>query len=126
MSSWVRRGRATRRSTTKDRASGDRHRTHHRGRPRDIGVAEQPLGWWGRDRTARMDDPPNALGTYERAELDRLRIEVAELRMDRELLKNQRPSSSWRTQPAHLRSPWRRPGLGRDCTSIVKSHVTAG
>ena len=34
-----------------------------------------------------MDDPPDALDVDERAELDRLRREVAELRMDREFLK---------------------------------------
>ena len=34
-----------------------------------------------------MDDPPSALDTDERAELERLRREVAELRMDREFLK---------------------------------------
>ncbi len=66
-----------------------------------------------------MDDPPNALGTYERGELDRLRIEVAELRMDRELLKNQRPSSSWRTRtrasPITLETAGLRPGLHLDC-----------
>lgn len=34
-----------------------------------------------------MDDPPPALDADERAELDRLRREVTELRMDREFLK---------------------------------------
>lgn len=34
-----------------------------------------------------MDDPPSALDTDERAGLERLRREVAELRMDREFLK---------------------------------------
>ena len=34
-----------------------------------------------------MDDPPPALDINDRAELARLRQEVAELRMDREFLK---------------------------------------
>ncbi len=36
---------------------------------------------------ARIDHPPGALDVDERAELDRLRVENAELRMDREFLK---------------------------------------
>ena len=35
---------------------------------------------------ARMDDPPGALDLDERAELERLRREVQELRMDNEFL----------------------------------------
>ena len=41
----------------------------------------------GRGRAARMDDPPGALDIDERAELERLRAENAQLRMDREVLK---------------------------------------
>ncbi len=36
---------------------------------------------------SRMDDPPGAIDANERAELERLRRENAELRMDREFLK---------------------------------------
>nr|WP_141823107.1 transposase [Humibacillus xanthopallidus] len=54
---------------------------------RDIGVGEQLLGRWVAIERSRMEDPPDALDINERAELDRLRREVAELRMDREFLK---------------------------------------
>ena len=55
---------------------------------REIGVGEPLLGHL-RDRPerAREDDPPPALDVDERAELERLRVEVAELRMDRAFLK---------------------------------------
>ncbi len=36
---------------------------------------------------SRLDDPPDALDVTERAELERLRRENTELRMDREFLK---------------------------------------
>ena len=54
---------------------------------REIGIGEQLLGRWVAMERARDDDPPPALDVDERAELERLRIEVAELRMDREFLK---------------------------------------
>jgi transposase len=54
---------------------------------REIGVGEQLLGRWVAIERARDDDPPSALDVDERAELERLRVEVAELRMDREFLK---------------------------------------
>ena len=54
---------------------------------RDIGVSEQLLGRWVAIERSRMDDPPEAVDASERAELERLRREVAELRMDREFLK---------------------------------------
>lgn len=54
---------------------------------REIGVGEQLLGRWVAIERARMDDPPPALDLDERAELERLRRENAELQMDREFLK---------------------------------------
>ena len=54
---------------------------------RDIGVGEALLGRWVAIERSRMDDPPEAMDVNERAELVRLRREVAELRMDREFLK---------------------------------------
>ena len=53
----------------------------------EIGVGHQLLGRWVAVERARMDDPPVAVDVDERAELVRLRREVAELRMDREFLK---------------------------------------
>ncbi|MBC9958333.1 transposase [Yimella sp. cx-51] len=50
---------------------------------REIGVGEQLLGRWVAIERSRMDDPPAAIDADERAELIRLRREVAELRMDR-------------------------------------------
>ncbi len=54
---------------------------------REIGVGEQLLGKWVAIERSRMADPPPAIDADERAELERLRREVAELRMDREFLK---------------------------------------
>ncbi len=60
---------------------------------REIGVGEQLLGRWVAIERSRMDDPPPAVDADERAELERLRREVAELRMDRDFLKKRQPSS---------------------------------
>lgn len=54
---------------------------------REIGVGEQLLGRWVAIERSKMDEPPAAVDADERAELDRLRRENAELRMDREFLK---------------------------------------
>ena len=54
---------------------------------RELGIGEQVLGRWVAIERARMVDPPAALDLNERAELERLRRENAELRMDREFLK---------------------------------------
>jgi transposase len=53
----------------------------------EIGVGEQLLGRWVARERARMADPPPATDLNERAELERLRAENAQLRMDREFLK---------------------------------------
>ncbi len=54
---------------------------------REIQIGEQLLGRWVAKERAEIDDPPEAIDADERAELERLRREVAELRMDREFLK---------------------------------------
>ncbi|QSR29101.1 hypothetical protein CFI00_01015 [Nocardioides sp. S5] len=53
----------------------------------EIGVGSQLLGRWVAVEWARMDDPPTAVDADPQAELARLRVEVAELRRDREFLK---------------------------------------
>jgi transposase len=73
----------------------------------EIGVAAQLLGRWDATERAQMDDPTGALHLDEPAELERLRVKNSQLRMDRELLKEQRPSSSRRKARA-------RPGVGAD------------
>lgn len=53
----------------------------------EIGVGAQLLGRWVGLERQRLGEPPQApLDVSERAELDRLRNEVAELRMDNEFL----------------------------------------
>jgi len=54
---------------------------------REIGVGEALLGRWVAIERAKMEDPPEALDADERAELTRLRREVADLRIDRAFLK---------------------------------------
>jgi transposase len=53
----------------------------------EIGVGEALLGRWVALERARTDHPPGVVDADERAELERLRVENAELRMDREFLK---------------------------------------
>jgi transposase len=53
----------------------------------EIGVGEQLLGRWVAKERARMDEPPPAADINVRAEVERLRAENAQLRMDREFLK---------------------------------------
>jgi transposase len=54
---------------------------------REIGVGAPLLGRWVAQERARTDHPPDIVDADERAELERLRVENAELRMDREFLK---------------------------------------
>lgn len=54
---------------------------------REVGVGEALLGRWVGIERSRQDHPPEAIDANERAELERLRVEVRELRMDREFLK---------------------------------------
>lgn len=54
---------------------------------REINVGEQLLGRWVAIERSRMDHAPAAMDADDRAELERLRVENAELRMDREFLK---------------------------------------
>lgn len=53
----------------------------------EIGIGPQLLGRWVGVERAAMDDPSEALDADDRAELERLRIEVTELRLDRAFLK---------------------------------------
>lgn len=60
---------------------------------KELGINEGTLGnWVNRDRRAR-EDGDEALGESEREELKRLRGEVAELRMERDVLK--RSTALW-------------------------------
>ena len=54
---------------------------------KEIGVGEALLGRWVAQERAKDTAPPGALDAGEPAELERLRVENAELRMDREFLK---------------------------------------
>jgi transposase len=54
---------------------------------REIGVGEQLLGRWVAMERAHDENPPTALDADDRAELERLRVENTELRMDRKFLK---------------------------------------
>jgi len=54
---------------------------------RELGVKEQTLGRWVNLFKGRHDAGDGALSESERAELDRLRTEVSELKLDRAFLK---------------------------------------
>jgi transposase len=53
----------------------------------EIGIGQQLLGRWVGVERAAMDDPCEALDADDRAELERPRIEVRELLLDRAFLK---------------------------------------
>src|SRR3954469_10941414 len=80
---------------------------------REIGVGAPLLGRWVAQERARTDHPPGAVDADERAELERLRVENAELRMDREFLKKQRllrqresePVAAYRLMDAQKATP---------------------
>lgn len=57
---------------------------------RELGVGEALLGRWVGVERSRMDVVPAAFDADERAELERLRVENAELRFDREFVKMSR------------------------------------
>lgn len=84
--------RRKRRSFTAEYRAEAAGRVIESGRPvahvaRELGVGEQLLGRWVRDERARRDgEPTGELSPDERAELKRLRGEVAELRRDNEFL----------------------------------------
>lgn len=54
---------------------------------RELGIVEQTLCRWVGEYRARQDDGDAPLSETERAELARLRKEVADLKMDRAFLK---------------------------------------
>ena len=82
----------TRRKFDRDFQEGAVRLVEETGKPiaqvaRDLGIHEGTLGnWVNRERRAR-DRGDGALSEDERAELMRLRREVAELRMQRDVLK---------------------------------------
>ncbi|MGS0688331.1 transposase [Nakamurella sp. GG22] len=85
-------GKGGRRSYTPAYRRDAAHLVIDTGRPiavvaREIGVGEQLLGRWVAIERSRLDDAPPPMDADERAELERLRIENKELRMDREFLK---------------------------------------
>lgn len=70
----------------------------------EIGVGEQLLGRWGRRVRDRAGGGDPVVDVVERAELERLRRENADLRLDREFLKKaaafSHPSRTGRRLPA--------------------------
>jgi transposase len=57
---------------------------------RELGVGEALLGRWVGVERSRMDVVPAASDADERAELERLRVENAELRLDQEFVEKGR------------------------------------
>jgi len=86
-------GRRTRRSFTEDYKAGAVRLVLDEGKTvaaaaRDLGLTESSLrNWVEQARADRGKGKPGALTTEERAELSRLRKDVRELRMERDILK---------------------------------------
>jgi transposase len=53
--------------------------------PKSLGISDGSLAAWV--KAVERDEEPGALDASERAELERLRAEVKDLRMDREILR---------------------------------------
>ena len=85
-------GQRKRRSFTAEYRAEAAGRVIESGRPvaqvaKELGLGEQMLGRWVKDeRARRAGEPTGELSIDERAELKRLRNEVAELRKDNEFL----------------------------------------
>jgi transposase len=89
-------GKRQRKSYTPEYRQQAAHLVIDTGRPiahvaKEIGVGEQLLGRWVGIERAHLDEPGRAVDADERAELERLRVENSELRMDREFLKKGAP-----------------------------------
>lgn len=56
---------------------------------RDLGISDKTLGGWVRTRREQqtLEALPGALSEHERVELKRLRKEVADLKVEREILR---------------------------------------
>lgn len=83
--------RKTRRSFTPEYRAEAARLVIESGRPvahvaRELGLGEQLLGRWVQQHRDRPVEPTGELSVDERAELKRLRREVAELRKDNEFL----------------------------------------
>ena len=86
---------------------------------RELGVNEGTLGnWCARDRRARGEGA-GALGEDERAELERLRKDNAELTMQREVSSVRWPSGSTRRWAAGDGGRRRRPSPSAACRSAA-------
>ncbi len=87
----------------------------------EIGVGEQLLGRWVAAAKARLAaDNPEVLDDDERAELQRLRKETAELRLDRAFLKN---AAAFFASEQTFMAPFRSSGEDDTCDAEAIKHV---